>query len=521
MRRPFQYILRLSDRAVEVLDADGQTRARVPQEKSAGDDARFAQWRASVAALAGSHGLAGSRVAVAYASTTGASSVVSLPASLGPEERRAGATLALGESLTLDLDASPSDAIEVASGRDVRLMLACADQPAGVQEVYRLVSDAGLVVDRLVPESAFEVSQAMEAVNGKPGAGAVTALWIGMTTSVLAASVDGVVTMVRSVPVGLWTLVDALERPFTARSSGRNVTLSRAEAERVLAEIGVPGGQSDQQVEEGLMARDLAPSLVPIVRRLAVEVKQTVRFGIAANRRGEATCVLHGPGAAVPGLLVSLGETTEVPVTPAPSATRRVIRRLPSLLPAQERERREARGARTLLWAGLAAAALAVGIEGLLTERAAASIERTVLALGAEVEVAPEASGAPPALRRSVDDTLSRVHAALPARAPWHGLLAELAAASPEEVVLSKIELSHETGHATCTIQGVCRSGAHGVSGVLGGFSRALESLPAVESVRLGEVTSESEGAEFSMELRLRLMPMTLAGETVDEGGTP
>ncbi|MCC6951504.1 MAG: hypothetical protein IT433_08655 [Phycisphaerales bacterium] len=515
-------ILRLSDRAVEWIAPDGTVRAQVVRERSTTDDARLAAWRASLPPFVAAHHLAGARVDVVYASATGVSSVVTLPAGLGSVERRSGAFLSLAESLTLDLDSSPHDAVDVSAGAGPRQMLAAADQAGIVADVYALATASGLHVRRLVPEPAFEAARAMAAVSGRrTTTPAMVSLWVGNASSVLVARDGGAITMVRAVPVGVWTLLDALERPFTAKSSGNQVSLDRADAERVLLEHGVPGASATVTIREGVVAQDLAPALVPIVRRLAVELKQTIRFGIASESRAACSCVVVGPGAAVPGLAETVGEASGVPNCTSVTDAGAGRLELPTLLPMPERARREGRRGRALLWSGVAVAAIAVGVEGVQAEREAMAIERlggTLL-----VEASPDAGAtlAPAPLREAVDDTLARVRAAWPVRAPWHGLLASIAREAPEQVRVSRIEFAQEPEGATCSIHGTCLTRDGGVATLVGEFTRRLSSLPAVEGVRLGEVTSEVESVDFSLELRLRLVPVRLAGETIGGGGTP
>lgn len=515
-------ILRLSDRAVEWIAPDGKVRAQVTHERGATDDARLAAWRAALPPFVAQHRLVGAGVEVVYTSATCVSSVVTLPAGLGSGERRSGALLSLAESLTLDLDSSPHDAVDVGAGAGPRQMLAAADHAGIVAEVYALATASGLIVQRLVPEPAFEAARAMAAV-GKALAStpSVVSLWVGTASSVLVARDNGAITMVRAVPVGVWTLLDALERPFTAKSSGSQVSLDRAEAERVLLEHGVPGPNTTGAIREGVVAQDLAPALVPIVRRLAVELKQTIRFGIAPEHRAACSCVVVGPGAAVPGLAETVGETSGVPNCTSFTDAGAGRLELPTLLPMPERARRDSRRGRALLWSGVALAAIAVGVEGVQAEREAMAIERlggTLL-----VEASPDAGAtlAPAPLREAVDDTLARVRTQLPRRAPWHGLLASIAREAPEQVRVSRIEFSQEPEGATCSIHGTCLTRDGGVATILGEFTRQLGTLPAVEGVRLGEVTSEVEGADFSLELRLRLVPVRLAGETIGAGETP
>lgn len=522
MLGPKTPILRLCDRSVELIASDGTVRAHVRQDRPASDDARLATWRTSLAAIVSEHNLAGARVTIVYTSATGVSTVVRLPAGLASGERRSGALLSLAESLTLDLDASPHDAIDVRAGGASRLMLAAADQAGIVAEVYQLATAAGLRVERLVPDAAFESARALAATSGRGERGrASVSLWVGDASSVLVARQEGAVTMVRAVPVGVWTLLDALERPFTAKSSGVQVTLNGVEAEGVLREHGVPGANATGQVREGVIAQDLAPTLVPIVRRLAVEIKQTIRFGIAAELRAGCSCVVMGPGAGVPGLVPTVGDAAGVPnCTPATLEPGARID-FPALLPKAEQTRRDTRRGRGLLWAGVALAAITVGVEGVQAEREAAAIGRLCESLSIEAEPDPVGSLAPSPLRQAVDDTLSRVRTVLPSRAPWHGLLAGIAREAPEHVRISRVELSQDAGGATCSIQGTCLTQEGGVAPLLGEFARRLGALPVVETVRLGEVTSESDGADFSMDLRIRLVPVRLAGETVTQGDTP
>lgn len=522
MLGPKTPILRLCDRAVELIAPDGTVRASVRHDKPATDEARLAAWRTSLAAVVAEHHLAGARVTIAYTSATGVSSVVTLPAGLASGERRSGALLNLAESLTLDLDASPHDAIDVRAGGASRLMLAAADQAGIVAEVYQLATAAGLRVERLVPDAAFEAARALAASCGGQERGqASVSLWVGDASSVLVATQGGAVTMVRAVPVGVWTLLDALERPFTAKSSGAQVTLDAMEAGRVLREHGVPGVNAKGQVRDGVIVQDLAPALVPIVRRLALDTKQTIRFGIAAELRAECSCVVLGPGAGIPGLVSTVGDAAGVTNCTLAAEAPRAGVGFPTLLPKPEQERRDERRGRGLLWAGVALAAIAVGVEGLQAQRDADVIERLSESLSADVEDdAGDASALSP-LREAVNDTLARVRTVLPNRAPWPGVLAAIAREAPAQVRVSRIELSQDAEGATCAIQGTCLRPEGGVAPLLGEFARRLGALPVVETVRLGEVTSESDGADFSLDLRIRLVPMRLAGDTAAQGDTP
>ncbi len=109
----------------------------------------------------------------------------------------------------------------------------------------------------------------------------------------LAVGRPGRLAFVRSIGVGTESFADALVRPLRARAAETApVSLDRESVRSVLRQVGIPSPDALIPGHPELTGASLLPVLHPVIQRLALEIKQSVRFGVEDADTG--TRVLAG-----------------------------------------------------------------------------------------------------------------------------------------------------------------------------------------------------------------------------------
>lgn len=109
-------------------------------------------------------------------------------------------------------------------------------------------------------------------IQAPTSAGAVVQLLLGERTTTIQLFTDGRLRACRDVLLGRRDFVAAYQRPILTETGA--VTLSEAEAEESLRDIGIPVGREDE-IRPGVCATQLWPTLTPVLQRLREEVSQS------------------------------------------------------------------------------------------------------------------------------------------------------------------------------------------------------------------------------------------------------
>lgn len=364
----------------------------------------------------------------------------------------------------------------------MRHVLAFSERDSTADAIGRWVEASGCRFEGLIPLEAVETITAVEQLTanaGPPETEALLAvLWVGEHRSVLAVGTPDRTRIIRSMSLGVESIAEALTRPIISRrESNTTITLTRERARDILASVGIPARDQVVDPEAGLAGNNLLPLIQPVLQRLALEVKQSLRFGLTEPERARVNLRLAGPGAGVRNLrsALAVGMGLEDSNSPLPTsaaephesaradapiavdslllAVRTNFPRLPRLLPAAHRHARELARARAALRVGVAAALALVGGDAVVswfesaTLRAAADVATT---RSLDPSILEQLTSA----RRAADQLDRHVAARLGAEPRWAPFLAAVSDAAEGRVALTEITLDFKEGLASARLTG-------------------------------------------------------------------
>jgi Tfp pilus assembly protein PilN len=502
----------------------------------------------ALGALVEQAGVRGATVCVVYASPTDTAGVFAYPLAQRVPASGAEALASVRELAKLPPDQGAGDwqvlhvdphAEGDRDGGARRHVLAAVDTDAACEQIERLVEGAGLQVGQSVPEQALTLLDAVDAVLSGDERGTRIVVRLGERASVLAASTDGRLRVVRPLSVGLSHLVEAIARRVRAavgEGLGGAAPESAGEepALRLLQTHGIPDPDQVIDPARGLSGQTLLPLLMPVLQHLALEVRQTLRFGLSDAERAAARITLTGPGAGVPGLDGVLGRllggTTPV-ASAAPDGPGRGPRRpdlgwraIPvcrvNLRSRRAEARLTAQRVRTGLTVGTLAALAGVGVLWGVAESEVRSERQHLAAVLSRAGAAEEAAALAQRARRAEaawGTVRQRLEAALGRRTDHGAVLRELGAALPPEARLTRVEFSAAaSGDAPDQVQGVIAGHLpvgpdHDFAATLGLIVSSLGASPVFEGVRLGPAGRARERAQEVYRFELMLQAATLA----------
>lgn len=478
---------------------------------------------------------AGSAVIVSYASPKSTVEAIASPS------RGAGAIqamrLSLGEAVDTPLRhcaVGYQKLWATRSPRNQTLGLWAAEGDLAVAKLCTMLGRVGLRVERLVPSRAISLYSCWrnaEALAEKD----VVVVDVDEQITTMCGTVDGQPRLIRQVGIGTDLFVDAYSRAMRTARGRDGASPAREEAASSLWSHGVPG--RDDVVDRAGLTRghDVLPLIQSVVQRLAIEIKQTVRFGLDLDNR-RVRVRLSGPGAMVPALASVLSDHAESlveAIEPADGVdrawgpeqvVRRVIDGMPpeiNLLPGEMVKRGVTGSVRraALIGAGLAAIVIAfeVGVKG----RHLARVEGELALLKPEVkELEKQLSTRAEAARMSqiVGETERRLQAAMGNPVDWHGALAVLRDVSGMGVKLSDISCGQEQGRAVMTIRGTATiSESHGDG--LRSLIAMLSARPEFEGVSLGTTRLQQANGKSSRSFTISMQLRSIQAMATHTGG--
>lgn len=380
--------------------------------------------------------------------------------------------------------------------------LGCAETNATLARVAALVEKAGLRVEGLVPRDACAIVECVSNLDLDDPSPSIAA-WIGRHAMSIAIAHGGVLRTARVTGIGLSAIVDAIMNPGRSTTSGPDRSVpTRVEAWNGLWTVGVPSVTHEGSLSSQDEPRALLPIMQPVLQRMAVEIKQSLRFEVGAGVREEARLVICGPGARCPGLREALcrfvgldaregfgeGSSRE---SGESGAILHSGMELPFLLPAMQVDRHVRRRVRVGMTLGsVAALALAVHVRVDATTRANEDQERvavltTALESARQVERAQREAREEHAL---VGHAQSRLRQGMGDGTSASGVLRVLAHAGATGVRIRSVDLlDRPDGKPQLTITAVVPIDANADPAMaIRAFLAQLEESPLVGSARLG-----------------------------------
>ncbi|MDX2017962.1 MAG: hypothetical protein SFY95_10045 [Planctomycetota bacterium] len=475
------------------------------------------------------HGLRSAPTVVVAHGPTSHAGVTDVPTSVPHEQAFASARLSLASASEGDLDSEvfsddlAVDAPGVAEPR--RHVLSVSESDAVLSAIESSLAAWGLRHERtVVAESLAIRAAASRALSNTTGASA--ALWVGEHGSVLAASKDGRLLFVRQISVGCESFVDALTRPLRrAGDESPTACVPRAHARRLIAEIGFPAPAAPLPGIEGYTGAAILPVLQPLVQRIGVEIKQSLRFAIGADARGELVVALIGPGASIPGCDAAIARQTGMSIKAERSevdsalalvhlASRGIS--VPVLRSVQAQARTAGSTARRAVLAGVGAAlAITVFQWGAtlqelssLRSRASEGVSAELTWKRATLESVREAEGQVKAVRARLAKVAGTT---IDPASVW----AAAASVTPEGAWLTDVQFSGEAKVSRLSILGkVDAQRVANPAETIRTLVRDLGQIPLVSSVRLGRTNRAIEsGREVeSFEVTAELVGLPAGG---------
>jgi len=523
-----------------------QTSRLTPVMRQDHGEIDFAAARQHLEGMVASLALQGLDATVLYSSGTAIAGVFSCAAGAGSDAVGEAARLALADSAEFNIELNPFDLIRLCADQPLKATaehppqvhtLGIADTESTVGEIFAWVARAGLVPTAVVPVNAVGLAQcvgsAIASSRVSPSAVCV-ALHLGEHQSVLVGATQGRMRFVRQVSIGIEALVDAIA---SAQLQGGG-TLDRAQAAEVLHVHGIPARSQQLSADGTLTGAVVLPLIQPVLQRLVVEIKQSLRFGVEAPEREHTHLCVHGPGSAVANLSVLIAEQTGFSYVPeaddsdqgADSGTAQswIATQVNGLgmLPSQVTAKVAAIQLRHALWVGAGVTALLIGLDAWSTtldldqrraevsqlkERLAAAQPATVLRqrLDAIETAVSRASAAVDLRMRSVPDGT--------------GVFAMLAAHTPESVKLMHVQIQSEDGVPVAHVNGRAM-GAGGVDpdSILRAYVESLSGVALVQDCRIGgtrrgAATDGSVMQTFDLVLKLVDVPVTYRSAIADD----
>jgi len=378
------------------------------------------------------------------------------------------------------------------------MVLAAADLETAAEGIVATCTRAGLKVMTLGATDALVIQEAAaEAVRG----GGVV-IQLEFERGAMAIATDGRLGLARQISLGIDDLVDAICKPIHTGEGRKWDPLTPREAEEILLGNGLPQRLQEVAARPGMTGAALWPVLQPVLQRLLIEIRQTLRF----CGQGRPTVRLTGLGARIKGLREVLSEGLDAEISCVEHADSHDCKQAagPDLMPASVIDCRIARQARWALVAGTVVAVAGLATDASLHIRYAMEIQRDSQALGEE-----QASSAPKAEENLKNAALAaRVHelrfikkAGTQGQCDWGAVLRLLGSIQCETVKITSVAASAcAPGNSDgiggiLTLEGYASSGAgdDGISGEsLTGYLSSLSSTALVAGVTLGEVQRSS-----------------------------
>lgn len=364
---------------------------------------------------------------------------------------------------------------------------------------------------------------------------------LGEHESIVALGEDGVVPLFRPFSVGAASFIDAYSRVLEQAG----IDDPQDTAREFVFRFGVP--ERDQMLDEsrGLTGRDVLPLLQPVIQRFAVEIKNTIRFGLEGRDPESLRVEMTGLAAEIPGIsgvLSSLLDTEIVardtaegrPAPPylrslEPDGAKSGVLRPLRLIRQAERSR-----LKKMMRFGAAAAMVALGAEALVTYGQIRRTSAELAALSPRVE-AVRSFNVQSTLAERLAGELDTVRAAIDERiggvGPWAPALNAIASSLPESIDLVDCRGFRESGALWYRLSGEVTLSSN-EDRTLGAFLDTLEKSDFIETVELesARVEQRREAPVQRFVVRLRLVSIPAAPRDVmlvendatpAEGGTP
>lgn len=419
-------------------------------------------------------------------------------------------------------------------------VIVAAERDDVAQTIVECVEQAGLKYTAAVPIDALILQRlAICALHnaGEPRG----SLYIGEHSSFFLVSAHGRIDFERRLSFDIRSMINTLRRPIQrAGEDGKTIELSEFDATSIVQQFGIPARDAVVHDPLKLTGTQVIPLLQPLLQRLVVELRQSLRFGVGEKQRDHVAIELSGPGVRVPNLAETIGGEIgqnvtndeswndfdfEEAVCPRGEVSRAVSRgRTISQLNVEPNDlaiaRRSAR-MKQWLWTGAAAAMAIIGFDYLQYDarmtNAENQAERMSLRAG-DIEALKATS----TKLKSTVDALAKLESHIDAQtgssASFRAIMNELTHWTPQTVRLTSINFSLEEGRMVGQVNGyVFNSVDRSDQASLERYIDDLRRSPLFEDVNLGNVQIGSVAGQDGRRFEAKLIAVPAPWQLVEE----
>ena len=476
-------------------------------------------------------GLTSSPCRVYYRSPSAVVHLTSSPTSNQQSAVQA-ARLALHEALGFSEETASCDAAFLCrdgAGKTSHT-LAVGDRSQITTALAELVQGAGFRFKAAVPIDALPQADLVRRAASIDTPNPTVLLHLGLHSSVLAVVQGRSLTLFRPLAFSVDQLLCALRKPFSVQTSADVAaevasTIDRATAIEWLSRFGVPDREEVIDDSRGVTGASVRPALQPILQRLVTEIRQSIRFGVAEERRQQTQIELDGAARGIRNLAATLHHELSLPVDVREGeaaeeagyfghARRLCAEDVPapvvSLLPHAFVDAAKLRRFKRHLWSGVAAAGLLLALDAGLLFQKTDSAQRALEPLETTVNEQARVENRQSLLYAATQASFrveNRVAEQLATQPAVSALMRSLSLMTPPRVRLLNLEMRTANDSPTALIEGYADAGGRGGGEVIRGYIADIEALPGVRAVELSSVqdvnTAGSEVQQFRLSLEL------------------
>ncbi len=439
-------------------------------------------------------------------------------------------------------------------------LLVYSEREEQLRALYAWINRCNLSAKSFVSKSTAILNTTAEiAIVANPD---TAVFYLGTDVSVIAYATDSGLKIIRSAEIGCRTLMEGywqlLKNSSPCGSQDENdgdhqdhmLNASTAhQAFEMLFEHGIPLNPSDAKGIE--LRSDILPVLAPVLQRLCIEIKQTLRFGLSGIDMPK-NLMICGPGASIPHIGRAIAQHIDMHIKTDPSAEKSSsanslgydVASLEMILSSSCPDgllpeiARNANTQRVLLRSLVAGVALATAALGGEYAKTAFAYQRTSQLMNADGHRMQAVNNFQSqchdvvSMSSMISDVAELISDTVQSVPQWHGLLAKLADIQPDGIRIYELRGSVSNGNPTIQINGVAAAeNEKHASAVLNRFVHTLESRQDVSSVTLGATSRVSMGddqwgRQFSMTIDLDTNPLPheqliLVDGKTNDWGTP
>lgn len=488
--------------------------------------------------------LAGKPAALLYAGPTASTLLTSLPVTTQALSARKAAIMALSDVAGFPAEFSPHDINPVFTDKvplarpgqtqpqAQQHWLSACDSEATLQLLTTWLSSCGLIPEVIRPMAASMQGCTLHGVRNQPASSTFTArLWLDDHEAFFALGDAAGLRLARAIPLGLETLVDSLLRPIVSRAaqdqpSSAPITLDRAAARSILDRYGIPGPDQIIDARQSLSGRSILPLLSPVLQRLSIEIKQSLRFGLTEEQRAASSLLILGPGAKIPGLQAALAQLCgiEPAAEPAPAGLQSLLTAEAAglgstitLLPEALATARMARSLRSYLLAGCACAVLTVGAFGGWSHLSARTASGRIESLQAQIkDFSTKASSlqAVTSRRSLLNQAVDRLDQQAGPQPPVAQAFAAVVTSIPALASVTSFSLNEDNAQPQIVLAGRLPSKDESdFASIMNTWLASLRQSPLVANVTSGGTTRSQEQDKiwYTFDLKIRLVSLPYA----------